>query len=81
MSILDLISKAAGLAGPELLKLLQYVKDNAPDLAPEAEKAIQALSEAVGPTALGALGVAVVKELTEIGGGKFDGRHHPSDVG
>lgn len=80
MTILDLISKAAGLAGPELIALLERIIQQFPDLAPIAQRWLNALNGAIGRENLVALGKDVVNELGDIAGGNIDGRPHPSDT-
>lgn len=80
MTLLELISKAAGLAGPELLALLRKVAAELPDFAPLATKWITALESSLAQANLVALGKDVVQELGAIAQGNLDGRKHPSDV-
>jgi hypothetical protein len=81
MTLLELIAKAAGLAGPELIAMLRKVAADLPDFAPLAEKWIAALNSALASENLIALGKDVVTELGQIAQGKVDGKPHPSDLG
>lgn len=80
MTLLELVAKAAGLAGPELLALLRKIAADLPDLAPTAEKWIAALEAGISQANLVAVGKDVVTELGQIAQGHTDGRHHPSDM-
>lgn len=79
MSILEILTKA-GVAGAELVALLEAVKLKAPDLAPQVDEWLAKLGTAVGSANLVALAEALPRELASIGRGDFDGRKHPSDV-
>jgi hypothetical protein len=79
MTFLDILLKA-GLAADSLVELLKEVKEKLPDLAPLADKFLEALSMAVDPASLIALAEALPKELANIAQGKLDPRRHPSDV-
>ena len=78
MSLLDLISRWSGLSGPGLLKILEYIRDNVPDLAEQATGWIAALEQAGTPANLAAVGSAVMTELGQIGQGKINPKHHPA---
>jgi hypothetical protein len=81
LTLIELIAKAAGLAGPELLALLRKVATDLPDFAPLAEKWISALETGISQANLVAVGKDVVVELGQIAQGHIDGRKHPSDLG
>lgn len=81
MTLLQLIAKAAGLAGPELLAMLRKVAADLPDFAPLAEKWIAALEASIAHGNLVAVGKDVVTELGNIAQGHTDGRRHASDIG
>lgn len=81
MTFLQLLAKAANLAGPELLAMLRKIATDLPDFAPLAEKWIAALEATVTPQALAVLGSSVLHELSDVAQGKLDGRAHPSDLG
>jgi hypothetical protein len=80
LTLLDLLSKAAGLAGPELEALLSRIEVELPDFAPLARKWLDALHTGVAHDNLVAVGKAVVTELGDIAQGKTDGKIHPSDM-
>lgn len=80
MSLIDLLSKIAGLSGPELIAFLERVGTEMPDLKPKADDLIAALNTALSGENLVAIGGAVLAELGQIGQGKFSGRPHPSDL-
>lgn len=79
MSILDIL-KLAGTAGAGLVALLEKVKAELPDLAPEVDAWLAAIAKAVDAPNLVALAEALPKELANIGQGHLDPRRHPSDV-
>jgi len=81
MTVLELLSKWGLQSGPVLINALNWLVKNAPDLAPQAQAALDELNKALGPEALGNLAQVVVEELKDVGQGKTDGRFHPSDLG
>ena len=80
MTLLELIAKAAGLGGPELVKLLQAVASAAPDLAPLADKWLMRLEDAIAPSHLIALAEDLSKEVSDIAKGHLDPRRNPSNT-
>jgi hypothetical protein len=80
LSILDYIMKIAGEAGPELVALLNSLKAKYPDAAAEIDKTLAALTVAVDPANLVAVGQSVLSELSQVAQGNLDGRRHPSDA-
>lgn len=79
MSILELLTKYGLQGGSALKKSLEWVIANVPDEAAAAQQALDELASALSPTHLAQLAAVVVNELKDIGSGKLDGRHHPSD--
>jgi hypothetical protein len=79
MSFLDLL-KLAGLAGDDLVKLLQKVAADFPDLKDRAEAAIRTLEAAISPSALATLAPEIAEELKHLLETGPDPRFHPSDV-
>ena len=81
MTLLEIIAKWAGLAGPELIVLLRKAGDTSPDLKPKADEWIAALQAAASPANLANVARAVISELGDIGQGKIHPKNHPSDAG
>lgn len=79
MTILDIIQKAAGAAGA-LVALLNRVKDELPDLAPEVDKVLAGLNAAISAESLVSLASALPGEIANIAQGKIEPREHPSDA-
>jgi hypothetical protein len=79
MTLLDILLKA-GAAGPALIDLLTKVKGLYPDLAPEVDKILSGLTDAVSPENLIALAEALPREIADIAQGHLDPRRHPSDI-
>ena len=79
MTLLDIITKWAGISGSKLIEFLEAAAAAAPDLAPKAEEWIDALKAAGSPENLVALASVLPAEIANIAQGKLDPRDHPSD--
>ncbi len=78
MTILEGLEKA-GLAVAGLVALLNKVKEQFPDYAPEVDKVLEGLASAITPANLAALADIIKTEIPNLLQGKFDGMEHPSD--
>lgn len=79
MTILEILLKA-GVAADRLVALLLRVKEELPDIGPEVDKILAALSAAVSAENLVALASALPAEIAAIAQGQLDPRRHPSDI-
>ena len=75
-TILDIITKA-GVEGPALIALLQSIVARFPNLAPTAQKMLDALSATTDPATLAALATDIIAELGQGAQLHFDGKEHP----
>jgi hypothetical protein len=80
MTLLELLVKWTGLAGPALISLLTAGKQASPDLAPIADDWLAKLNTALDPAALGALVAALPAELADIVRGHFVAKDHPDSA-
>lgn len=79
MKLIDLLLKG-GAKAADLVKMLEWVVANAPDLAPMAQKILADLELPVTPANLASVLTAAAPELANIAQGKIDSRKHPGDV-
>lgn len=80
MSLLAIIAKWAGIAGPELIRWLELAKNASPDAAPKIDSFISALHEVLSAENLASKVGLILTEMGNIGRGKFEGRSHPGDL-
>jgi len=79
VTIIDILNKFAS-AGTGLVKFLEHLKQEAPDLSPLIDDQLMKLATAVSTENLVALATALPAELAQIVKGKTDGRSHPGDA-
>lgn len=79
MTLLDVLIRA-GAAGVNLVALLRKVAAAAPDLAPEAQRWIDALESSVSQSNLVSLAATLPTEIANIAKGQIEPRDHPSDA-
>lgn len=79
MTLLDLLTRLA-VGAPGLIRLLEKVAAEAPDLAPDAQLWINKLNAAVSADNLVALAASLPQEIADILQGKINKRNHPSDA-
>lgn len=79
MTLIDLLKKAA-FAGDDLLKFLNNVAQQFPDLATKAQELAASLSVAISAENLVSVAAALPAEIANIAQGKLDPRQHPSDM-
>ena len=79
MTLLDILRKLAGPAD-SLQSFLNTVAQRYPDVAPDAQRLIQALSAAVSEANLVAVATALPGEIAAIARGNLKPADHPSDA-
>lgn len=80
MTVLDLLTRAAGIPAAKLRELILAGAQAAPDLADEAAALIAKLDTALSTENLASVAAAVSSELAAIGRGEIDPHDHPSDA-
>ena len=80
MTLLDILAKWAGLAGPELIEFLRRAAAAAPDLAPKIEEWIAALTQGLSSANITAIAGSILSEASDVSQGHFKGEQHPNDL-
>ena len=80
MTLLEALSKWAGLSGPALIRALEAAMAALPDLAPTIQGWISKLNEGLSAQNVMALSATLLNEGTNIGRGKFSGTQRPQDL-
>ena len=80
MTLLQLLSSAAGVPASLIREALAIAANAAPDLADALNGLIAKLDEAITPETLASLAAALPAELKSILAGHLDPRNHPSDA-
>jgi len=80
MTLLDALSKWAGLSGPALIQALEAAAAALPDLAPTIKDWIAKLTAGLSPDNIIALSGTILTEAANVAQGKFAGEPHPSDL-
>lgn len=80
MTILELLTRAAGIPAAKLRELILAGASASPDLAEEAALLIAKLDSALSTENLGVIAASIASELAAIGRGEIKPHDHPSDA-
>jgi hypothetical protein len=80
MTLLQILSKAAGFPAERILALLVTAGTAAPDLKPQFDELIARLNAAIDQANLIALAEALPSEIAAIARGELHPKTHPSDA-
>ena len=80
MTLLEVLSKWAGLSGPVLFRALEAAAASLPDAAPTIRDWIAKLQAGLSSENIIALSGSILTEGGNIAQGKFSGKQRPSDL-
>jgi len=80
MTLLEALSKWAGLSGPALIRALESAATALPDLAPTIQGWIGKLNEGLSAENIMAISATLLAEGGNLGQGKFEGKQHSQDL-
>lgn len=79
LALITLMLSKAGIAGADLVSLLEKIVATAPDLAPLAQKILDALKAQTDSALQAEIAIQIVAELGNVAQLHFDGQTHPGD--
>ena len=80
MTLIDILSKWAGLSGPELIAFLERAAVDYPDAAPKIQEWIAALNQGLSPASIMGLSAVLLTEGQHVLQGQFYGTQKSQDL-